>query len=97
MKKRKYLENLLDESPCGGLSQLLGVGDDPSPSSQIISTPLAPLWLIYTCFMDHDMIRGSREYLYVARIIIGIGGKEYGLVSEIRRVCIACDCESTAL
>ena len=77
MKKRKYLENLLDESPCGGLSQLLGVGDDPSPSSQIISTPLGPRWHIYTSFIDHDR-RGPREHLYVVEIIAGIGGKECG-------------------
>ena len=43
--------------------------------------------------MGHDR-RGSREHLHAVGIIIGIGGKEYGLVSETCRVCRFCDCES---
>ena len=46
--------------------------------------------------MGHDG-RRSREHIYGARIINGIGGKEYGLVSEICRVCRACDCESKGI
>ena len=46
--------------------------------------------------MDHDM-GGPREHLYVVGIIIDIGGKEYGLVSDIFRVCRACDCESKGI
>ena len=46
--------------------------------------------------MDHGR-RGSRELLYVVGIIIGIRGKEYGLMSEIHRVCRVCESESKGI
>ena len=70
--------------------------DDPSPSFHNISSHLAPLWPIYTSFIDHDR-GGSREHIYAVGIITGIGGKEYGLESEICIFCKAYDCESRAL
>ena len=70
--------------------------DDPSPSSLNISIPLGPIWTIYTIFMDHGR-RGPREHLYVAEIIVGIGGKECGCVSDICRVCRVCGSESKCI